>query len=530
LWAASPETLDLEMLTRIRQEGFRRSQVMQTLSEITDRIGSRVTGSPQMKEANNWAKDKLNEWGLVNAHLESYGPFGRGWQEEFTSVRMVAPEIAMLRAIPRAWTPGTNGVIRGKVVKIKVEKKEDLEQYKGKVASMIVLAADMREVKPATDPLSTRLTDQRLDEIGQYQIPPERGGGRYSPEEARKRMEMAKAMNQFFLDEKALAVIEPSQYDQGLVTVSGTQAYKAGEVTGVPTLNMAIEHYGRISRLLDRKVPVELELNVQTRFFDDDPMAYNTLAEIPGSDKKDEVVILGAHLDSWHGGTGATDNGAGVAACMEAVRILKALDLKPRRTIRIALWSGEEQGLLGSRGYVKQHFAARPDPTDPKEKELPEYMRRPTGPLQFKPEYNKMAAYFNIDNGTGKLRGVYAQENTAVRPIFETWIEPLKDLGVNTVTMRNTGGTDHHSFDAVGLPGFQFIQDPIEYFTRTHHSDMDVYERIQREDMMQQAVVMAWFVYNAATREQMLPRAPLPKQDANTSNGMPATMPRQSGR
>jgi carboxypeptidase Q len=530
LWAASPETLDLEMLTRIRQEGFRRSQVMQTLSEITDRIGPRVTGSPQMKEANNWAKDKLNEWGLANSHLEGYGPFGRGWQEEFTSVRMVTPEIAMLRAIPRAWTPGTNGVIRGKVVKIKVEKKEDLEQYKGKVAGMIVLTADMREVKPATDPLSVRLTDQKLDEVAQYQIPPERGGGRYSPEEARKRMEMAKAMNQFFVDEKALAVIEPSQYDQGLVTVSGTQAYKAGEITGVPTLNMAIEHYGRISRLLDRKVPVELELNVQTRFFDDDPMAYNTLAEIPGTDKKDEVVILGAHLDSWHGGTGATDNGAGVAACMEAVRILKALDLKPRRTIRIALWSGEEQGLLGSRGYVKQHFAARPDPTDPKEKELPEYMRRPTGPLQFKPEYNKMAAYFNIDNGTGKLRGVYAQENTAVRPIFETWIEPLKDLGVNTVTMRNTGGTDHQSFDAVGLPGFQFIQDPIEYFTRTHHSDMDVYERIQREDMMQQAVVMAWFVYNAATRDQMLPRAPLPKQDSNPSTSMPATMPRPSGR
>jgi carboxypeptidase Q len=341
-------------------------------------------------------------------------------------------------------------------------------------------------------------------------------------------MQFQKELAQFLKDEKAVALIEPSYYDNGLVTMSGTRAYRDGEPEGIPELNMAVEHYGRIARLLERKVEVELELNVQTKFHTSDPMAYNTLAEIPGTDKKDEVVMLGAHLDSWHGGTGATDNAAGVAAAMEAVRILKALDLKPRRTIRIGLWSGEEQGLLGSRGYVKEHFASRPEPTDPAQKALPEYMRRPTGPLTLKPEYKKVSAYFNIDNGMGKLRGIYAQENAGARPIFEAWIEPLKDLGATTVTMRNTGGTDHQAFDGVGIPGFQFIQDPADYFTRTHHTNMDVYERVQREDVMQQAVVLATFVYHAAMRDQMLPRKPLLKEDMNRSDGMPPTMSRST--
>ncbi|MGA3212148.1 MAG: M20/M25/M40 family metallo-hydrolase [Terriglobales bacterium] len=507
------QAADMEAMTRIRQEGFRHSQVMQTMSELSDRIGPRLTGSPELKEANEWTKNKLSEWGLANAHLESWGPFGRGWQEEFTSVRMIAPDIAMLHAIPRGWTPGTDGVVRAKVVRVKIEKKEDLEKYRGKLGGMLVLSGEMREVKASVEPLSERYTDKKLEEIEQFQIPGERSTGPFNPEERRKRMELAKLVSQFFLDEKVVAVFEPSQFDEGLITMSGTQAYKPGEPLGVPTLNMAVENYGRITRLLEREVPVELELNVQTKFFDDDPMAYNTIAEIPGTDKKDEIVMLGAHLDSWHGGTGATDNGAGSAAVMEAVRILKMAGIKPRRTIRIALWTGEEEGLLGSRAYVKEHFASRPDPTDPKEKELPEFLRRPTGPLQLKPEYAKLAAYFNIDNGTGKLRGIYMQENAAVWPIFEKWIEYVKDLGVSTVTMRNTGGTDHLSFDSVGLPGFQFIQDPIEYSTRTHHTNMDVYERLQREDLMQQAVVMAWFVYNAAMRDEMLPRAPLPRQD-----------------
>jgi len=271
-------------------------------------------------------------------------------------------------------------------------------------------------------------------------------------------------------------------------------------------------------------VPVELEVNVQTKF-SDDQAGYDTVAEIPGSDKKDEIVMLGAHLDSWHGGTGATDNGAGSAVVMEAVRILKALGVKPRRTIRIALWSGEEQGLLGSRGYAANHFGSRPEPSDPKERELPSFLWREQGALTIKPEQAQIAGYFNIDNGTGKLRGIYTQENAAVVPIFEKWLEPFHDLGATTVSMRNTGGTDHLSFDAVGIPGFQFIQDPMDYGTRTHHSNMDVYERAQREDLMQASAILASFVYNTAMRDEMLPRKPLPPGTKTEAPPAPAAKP-----
>jgi Zn-dependent M28 family amino/carboxypeptidase len=281
---------------------------------------------------------------------------------------------------------------------------------------------------------------------------------------------------------------------------------------------MASEHWTRIARLLQQKKEVSLELNVANTFYDDDPMQYDTIAEIPGTDKdkKDEVVMLGAHLDSWHAGTGATDNGAGTIVMMEAVRILKALDIRPRRTIRIGLWSGEEEGLLGSQGYVEHHFGSRPHMDEPGMKDMPTLLRREAGEVTVKPEQAKVSAYFNVDNGTGKIRGVHLQENEAVAPIFEAWMRPFKDLGMNTLTMRNTGGTDHLSFDAVGIPGFQFIQDPIEYETRTHHSNMDVYDRLQPEDLKQAAVVVAAFVYDAAMRDQMLPRKqiekPLPKE------------------
>ncbi len=290
-------------------------------------------------------------------------------------------------------------------------------------------------------------------------------------------------------------------------------SYKTGETTTVPQVTLALEHWSRIARLLDQKKDVTLELNVQNTFYDDDPMQYDTLAEIPGSDKekKDEVVMLGAHLDSWHAGTGATDNGAGTIVMMEAVRILKALDVKPRRTIRIGLWSGEEEGLLGSQNYVEHHFGSRPPMDDPMMKDMPTLTRREAGDVTVKPEQGKVSAYFNVDNGTGKIRGVYLQENEAVAPIFDAWMKPFKDLGMSTLTMRNTGGTDHLSFDAVGIPGFQFIQDPIEYETRTHHSNMDVYDRLQPEDLKQAAVIVASFVYETAMRDQMLPRKPIEK-------------------
>src|SRR5262249_3664761 len=330
-----------------------------------------------------------------------------------------------------------------------------------------------------------------------------------------KRREFQKDLNKFLAEEKVAVVLEPGALDGGTFRVQGVNnGWRKDPPPTVPTVVMAIEHWGRVARMLDRNEEVQLEVNVQARFHDQDEMAYNTVAEIPGTDKSGQVVMLGAHMDSWHGGTGATDNGAGVAVAMEAVRILKALNVRPRRTIRIALWSGEEQGLLGSRGYVSQHFASRPQPPERASGEddgMPSFLRPPTGPLTIKPEHANVSAYFNLDNGTGKVRGIYAQENAAVVPIFESWIQPLKDLGVTAVTMRNTSGTDHLSFDSVGPPGFQFIQDEVEYETRTHHTNMDVYERLQKEDLMQASVVIACFVYNAAMRDAMLPRKPLPK-------------------
>jgi carboxypeptidase Q len=504
------ETVDLEAITNIRQEGFRNSKVMNTLSELADRIGPRLTGSPNMKRANDWTREQLEKWGLANAHLESYGPFGRGWSEESAFVRMVAPDVAMLIAQPEAWTPSTAGLLRGKAVRAKLERKEDFEKYRGKLAGQIVLLGEMREVKPHEEVEMQRYDDKRLEEIYLYQAAMRRGYERPPREEIIRRLQFRKELAKFLTDEKVGAVIKPSNGDGGTIFVQGTQAYKKDEPAGVPSLVMGIEHYGRIMRLMDRDVPVELEVEVKTKFYDDDPMAYNTVAEIPGTDKKDEIVMLGGHLDSWHTGTGATDNGCGVAVAMEAVRILKALGVKPRRTIRIALWSGEEEGLLGSRAYVAQHIGERQPPPNqsPSEAALPSYMRRETGPVVTKAEWGKVSAYFNLDNGSGRIRGIYTQENASVRPIFEAWLEPFRDLGAATVTMRMTGGTDHLSFDAVGVPGFQFIQDPLEYSTRTHHSNMDVYERAQKDDLMEAAVIMASFAYNAAMRDQMLPRKP----------------------
>ena len=501
---------DLTMQTRIRQEGFRNSKVMDLASGLMDSVGPRLTGSPNMKRANEWTRDKLTELGLSNAHLEQWGPFGRGWSYQSCTVRMLSPDLAQLTGLPRAWTPGTNGPVRGTSVKIKVEKVEDFEKYKGKLGGKIVLQGDIRELKPHQKLDFERHDDKSLDELAAYELP---GRPRFAREEILKRRDFRRALAKFFAEEKPLAIVEPGNTDFGTFIVGGLGTAKPNEQFPVPSVVLPAEQYNRLARLVDQKKEVEVEVDVKATYHDEDPNAYNTLAEIPGTDKKGEVVMIGAHLDSWHGGTGATDNGAGSVAAMEAVRILKAIGIAPKRTIRIALWSGEEQGLLGSRAYVAQHFATRPEPTDPDEKDLPSSMRKVKGPLTIKPEHAKLAAYFNMDNGSGKIRGVYLQENAAVRPIFEAWIEPLKDLGVTTVTMRNTGGTDHLSFDDVGIPGFQFIQDVLEYNTRTHHTNYDVYERLQRDDLAQAAVVMATFVWEAANRPEMLPRKPLSKDD-----------------
>ncbi len=514
--ARSQEKVDLETITRIRYEGFHNSKVMDFASGLMDSIGERLTGSPNMKRANEWTRDQLAAMGLNNAHLEPWGPFGRGWANQYVNVRMMSPDVAPLLVYAKAWTPGTNGVIQGKCMRVNITDKTDFEKYKGKLAGMILIFGPDAEVKPVAEAPYKRLDDAELAKIGEYQIPGERPPFRFV--DFVKRQQFVKELNQFLADEKALAVIDHSRGTAGggTVFVQSGGSYKTGETTTIPQLTMASEHWSRIARLLQQKKEVTLELNVVNTFYDDDPMQYDTIAELPGTDKKDEIVMLGAHLDSWHAGTGATDNGAGSVVMMEAMRILKAIDVKPRRTIRIGLWSGEEEGLLGSQGYVEQHFGSRPPMDDPNMKGMPTLMRREAGPVTVKPEQAKVSGYFNVDNGTGRIRGIYLQENEAVEPIFEAWMRPFNDLGMTTITMRNTGGTDHQSFDAVGIPGFQFVQDPIEYETRTHHSNMDVYDRLQPEDLKQIAVIVASFVYDAAMRDQMLPRKqiekPLPRE------------------
>lgn len=510
LW--SQEKVDLETITRIRYEGFHDSKVMDFATGLMDNIGERLTGSPNMKRANEWTRDQLAAMGLSNAHLESWGPFGRGWANQYVNVRMTSPDVVTLLAYPKAWTPGTNGVMQGKCVRVIINDQKDFDKYRGKLAGTIVILGADADIKPIGEALYHRDTDEELAKIAEYNVSTEHN---FTFADFMKRMQFIKEQNQFFADEKVLAVIDHSRRSEGggTVFVQSGGSYKPGETTTVPQLTMAAEHWTRIARLLAQKKDVSLELNVQNTFYDDDAMQYDTIAEIPGTDKdkKDEVVMLGAHLDSWHAGTGATDNGAGTIVMMEAVRILKALDIHPRRTIRIGLWSGEEEGLLGSQFYVEHHFGSRPTMDEPAMKGMPTLIRREAGDVTLKPDQSKVSAYFNVDNGTGKIRGVYLQDNAAVEPIFKAWMAPLNDLGMTTLTLRNTGGTDHLSFDAVGIPGFQFIQDPIEYETRTHHSNMDVYDRLQPDDLKQAAVIVASFVYDAAQRDQMLPRKPIEK-------------------
>jgi hypothetical protein len=457
-----------------------------------------------------------------------FGPFGRGRTFDRCSVSLLAPVAAPLIALPKAWTPGTAGPVRGKVVRAKIESEADVEKWRGKLAGAVVLVADARELKAPEKALFNRFTEAQLEDLERFQIPGPRGEDlrpgqpRVDRETYVKRLRLQKKIRELLVAERALAVVEPSERDGGVVRVMGGGSREKDQDPGVPALVMAAEHYNRICRLLDRKLEVELEIDVRARFHDDDPMAYNTVAEIPGTDKVPELVMVGAHLDSWHAGTGATDNGAGSAVAMEAMRILKAIGVRPRRTVRIGLWTGEEQGLLGSTAYVAAHFASRPEPTDPQEKELPRYLRRERGPITVKPDHPRFAAYFNVDNGTGKIRGVYTQQNAGALPIFEAWLKPFADLGAVAVTQRNTGGTDHQSFDRMGLPGFQFIQDEADYATRTHHTNVDVFDRLQREDLMQASVILASFLYHAAVREGAFPRKPMPKEPPPPPAEVPA--------
>ena len=532
------ESLDLNMYQRIRDEGLNHSHVMEFASALMDGIGPRLTGSPNVKKANEWTRDTLTKIGLVNAHLEDWGEFGMGWQQLNTWARMTVPDTAILIVQATPWSPSTPGPVTGEVVYVSIQNEKDFDQYKGKLAGKIVLFGAMREVPPVDKPLFVRNTEQDLAEAAEFPVSANAGG--LPPDlqarirERMERMRLIDKIAQFFADEKVAAVIEPSRdgrngggsggtlFDDNGATL-GRTSYLADKAVKIPVVVAAIESYGRLYRLTQAHAPVSVEVNVETKVTGDHEHGFDTIAEIPGTDPKlkDQIVMLGGHLDSWIAGTGATDNGAGTIVAMEAVRILKALDVKPRRTIRIALWTGEEQGLFGSKGYCSQHFGSAKLSTAPEQMQLPEFMRRAVGPLEVKPEQKLVSAYFNVDNGSGKIRGIYTQGNAAIAPIFAQWIAPLKDLGVTTITERNTGGTDHLSFDAVGIPGFQFIQDSLDYESRTHHSNEDVVERLQPADLKQIATVEAIFVYNAAERDQMMPRKPLPEPDQEEKRRAP---------
>lgn len=505
---SAEEKVDLAAVHRIRVEAFENSKVMEHLFYLTDVSGPRLTGSSGYKRASEWVVKRSQEYGLSGARLEKWGPFGRSWECTRFSVHMLEPSYSSLIGFPLAWSAGTDGPVSGEPVIAVIRTPEDFDKHKGKLKGKIVLIDPVRETPLLLTPLARRHSQDDLAALEQAPEPgarPRVPGGpgpeadRFSPFRNPEEMrQFRRRRAEFLKNEGVLAAIGNGLRGDGgtvFATSGGSQDPKS--VLPPPMFVLTPEHYNRIVRLIEKKIPVKLEFEVRTRIEEGNFDSWNVVAELPGGRKKDELVMVGAHLDSWHAGTGATDNAAGCAVALEVLRILKTLNLPLDRTVRMALWGGEEQGLLGSRAYVKEHFA---DPTD----------------MKLKPEHAKLSAYYNLDNGTGKIRGVYLQGNDMVRPIFSAWLAPFKDLGAAVLSIRNTGGTDHLSFDAVGLPAFQFIQDPVEYNTRTHHSNMDVYDRVSPGDLMQASAIIASFVYHTAMREEMMPRKPLPKPRPQT--------------
>jgi hypothetical protein len=528
-------TAPKEVIDMIREEGLKRSQVMQHLSYLTDVIGGRLTNSPNMKRANEWTRDTMAKWGMKNAKLEAWGPFGRGWSLKSFSAEVNSPTPFPVIAYPKAWSTSTKGAVTSEVVYLDITKEEDFAKYKGQLRGKIVLVARPRDLKAEWDPLAVRYTDAELAKMAAAPMPgpptaPAAPAGTPTAEqqERLRQLQLAQKVMPFVFEEGAAVLVDNSRIGSGgTLFVSSASvvplpapagqpsqpgpgqggganrgrnaAYnKDNESRVIPQITMASEDYNRLVRMIQTGVKPTMTVNIQTQYHDEDLMGYNTVAEIPGSDPKlkDELVMLGGHLDSWHSGTGATDNAAGCAVMMEAARILIATGLKPRRTVRVALWSGEEQGLNGSREYVSQQFGSMKPSGTPGQ----------PGELVKTANYDKFSAYYNLDNGTGKIRGIYMQGNPLVRPYFEAWFAPFADLGAKTLTLSNTGGTDHLSFDRIGLPGFQFIQDEIEYDTRTHHSNQDNFDRIQADDMKQAATIIAAFVYQTAMMDERMPR------------------------
>lgn len=490
------EKVDMHTIMLIKKEGFNNSKVMESLFELTDVNGSRLTGSTGMKNAEAWAAKRLKGWGMKNVKIEPWGGFGKGWEINKSYIAMTAPYYQPLIAVPRAWTPGTNGLLKADAMLVRIENVEDMANYAGKLnGKIVVLSTLSNETKPNFTADARRLTDEELHKLEDdpHGVDGVTNLSQKKPQ-PKPRVNLRPQIDSFLMAEGAVAVVSGGRGTMGTVFTSNGSSRKWDAKAVLPELEMGSEHLGVLGRLIEAGKRVSLEIDTRTTFLTDDSTEYNVVGEIPGTDPelKEELVMLGGHLDSWHASTGATDNGTGSVVMMEAIRILKAIGVKPRRTIRIALWSGEEQGLLGSRGYVKKHFGDRLTMT-------------------LKPDQRKVSAYYNLDNGGGKIRGIYMQENDEVRPVFTSWLAPFADLGATTATIKNTGSTDHISFDEVGIPGFQFIQDPLEYGTRTHHTNMDSYDRVSANDLMQASVIVASFVYHTAMRNELLPRKPLPK-------------------
>lgn len=503
---AQDEKVDMDMMNKIRKEGLENSKVMEIAMFLTDVSGPRLTASPGYMRAATWAKNKLNEWGLSNANLEPWGEFGKGWEQTKCYVAMTAPYYVPLIAMPRAWTGSTpgKGSIKKEVVLIKATDSAALLKYAGTLKDRIVMTWSPAKLTPSFAADGNRFADTTLEKMAnaEPQQPRQGGGGQRNQGNNPQfsQFQMQRRITEMINKEKPALVLTMTQNgNDGTIFVSSGGQYQKDSSIAPASVVLSSDDYLRIQRLIESGNPVTIEAEVRTKFYTDDTKGYNVIAEIPGTDPsvKDQLVMLGGHLDSWHAATGATDNAAGCSVMMEAVRILKAIGYKPKRTIRIALWSGEEEGLYGSRNYVKNHFA---DPAK----------MIPTA------DHAKVSAYYNLDNGTGKIRGVYLQGNKEAGPIFSKWLEPFKDLGAGTVTINNTGGTDHLAFDAVGIPGFQFIQDQIEYNTRTHHTNMDTYDHLVAEDLKQAATIVAAFVYNTSEREQQIPRKAMPQ--AQTQN------------
>lgn len=502
---AAEEVVDRVMISKIRDEGFNRSEVMKTLEHLTDVIGPRLTGSPAMREANKWTAAKMGEWGLSNIHEEAF-EFGPGWTMNTSTVEMTTPRRVQLAAYPISWHPGTDGDLDGDVYYAPMSSKKDFDKYKGKLAGKMVMVDKISSQREPSNKVFIRHDEKELGKIGKFRVPTGNQEGIMGWVDY---FTFFYEREQFLAAEGALAMIRKSPRKAFLIEASAYQ-HKEGFNAKIPGVQMATEHYNRMKRLMDKKLPVSLKLNIDAQFHHEDMNSYNTMAEIKG--KTDEIVMIGAHLDSWFLGDGAADNGAGTAVAMEAMRILKALGVEPKRTIRIGLWSGEEQGYFGSQQYVMDHLVDRPDSTDEAFKYMAPYeMKYQQFPMTKKPEYDKFSAYFNLDNGSGKIRGIYAEQNSAAAAIFEEWFKPFHDLDAKTVTMNDTGGTDHEPFDDVGLPGFQFIQDDLDYGTRLHHTQMDTFGNVYEKDLKQAAVIMASFLYNAAMRDEMMPREAFPQ-------------------